>query len=392
VTRLTSVKDANRVMVNAIVLSGFAILFTFMVLSEPDIDWDLIAYVANATQYLSDQPIEALQTSVYGQLKNTVSAEDYARLTGSPSRAVISEDPEAFRQTIAFFYDTRIVYTGLVAGLMSYDVNPFFACYLVSVASAVLSVFFLARMVPVKLPMALAFAIPFITLSFGLLDVARSASPDALAALAIIICYWMLFRKQLLILLVLLPLIIYVRTDLILIAALFQGYLLLGNRISRVLVVISGMSTIAAYLILNHVIIEGDPWSSLIGYNYGTKPTHPEDYAQVFGVKEYMSYLLIGLKSYSYNPVFFAYCALTTVGVSFLSHSFLENKNKASASDLQWDLFFVLVSSALYIVLHFLLFPVTWIRFFAAQYSLVAVVVLWASLWAMSERTRLSQA
>ena len=50
------------------------------------------------------------------------------------------------------------------------------------------------------------------------------------------------------------------------------------------------------------------------------------------------------------------------------------------------DLMFLLVSCVAYVAVHFLMFPVTWIRFFAAQYSLVTVVVLWATLAILAER------
>ena len=50
------------------------------------------------------------------------------------------------------------------------------------------------------------------------------------------------------------------------------------------------------------------------------------------------------------------------------------------------DVLFILVSSILYIGAHFILFPVNWIRFYTAQYSLIMVVVLWTALTLLAQR------
>lgn len=377
---------AKRSYVRTAVLSSFCLLFTYLSLSEPDIEWDIVPYVANATQYLYDQPIEELHQSIYRDMRESISADDFANLTGSPSRAVLSKDPEAFKQTIKFFYDARIVYTGILAGFIKIGVNPFFATYFISAICAILSILLLSRLIPIQLPMGLCFALPFIALSCGILNVSRLASPDALATLVTIVLYWLLIRNRLYMLLLLLPLIIFVRTDLILLAALFVAYLLLVSRVPRFLVAVSGLSTIAAYLILNYVIVDSDPWSSLIGYNFGEKPTHPAEYSFQITVSDYTSFIVQGLKSFSYNPMFFMFCALSITGVFLFSSRFFYNPARKPVSQQHLDLLFLHVSSVTYIGLHFLMFPVTWTRFFAAQYSLVTVVVIWATLSILAER------
>jgi len=65
---------------------------------------------------------------------------------------------------------------------------------------------------------------------------------------------------------------------------------------------------------------------------------------------------------------------------------FYFDKTNSKTSHLHLDLLFILVSGLLYFIVHFLFFPVTWLRFFVAQYSLAAVVVLWTSLSIMAER------
>jgi len=211
VLRFLKFGHSRRRLVQPIVLLLFLVFFALAALAEPMLDWDMLAYVANAYQYLGLVPSEELHRTVYTDLQSSVPAADFERLISSPSRQVLYQDPEAFRQTIAFFYDTRVIYTGMVAGLIKLGLNPFFATYFISTLCAVGSVLLLARLVPTKLPLAMSLALPFIALSCGLLDVARDSSPDSLATLVTIALYWILLRDKIPLLLVLLPLVVFVR-------------------------------------------------------------------------------------------------------------------------------------------------------------------------------------
>lgn len=365
-------------------ISLFCLLFGFLALSSPTLEWDMLAYVANATSYLTNLPFTDIHALVYTQLSESVSAEDYSRLVGTVSREIIADDPEAFRQTSIFFYDSRVVYIGLLSGLIHLGLDPFFATYFISTICMIICIFLLANLLPKPLPYGVCFAIPFVALSFGLFELARFSSPDALAALVTVLMYWLLFRSKWYLLL-LLPLSIFVRTDLILMAAIFHAYLFLTARFPKVLVVISGLATVGVYLFINNYLVEGDPWSSLIGYNFGDKPTHPENYTFVVTFENYLSYLLQGMRTFSYEPRFFMFGALTVVGLSMFTARFIYHADQP-VSIAHKNLLFLLVSSALYVLLHFLLFPVNWLRFYAAQYSLVAVVVLWTSLALLAQR------
>ncbi len=361
----------------AVMMLVFITLFSSLTLTKPTYEWDLLPYMANAMQIVDEQPIDVLHTNVYEAAVKALPTHAYSSLLGSPSRFVLSEDSEAFRQTMTFFYDARIVYNYIMAGMLASGLNPVFAYYFFSTLCAVISLLLLMRLIPAKLPVAMHFVMPFIVLAFGLMTVARLATPDALAALTTISLYFILLRNKLLLLLILLPLVVFIRTDLILLIGLFHAYLLFGNRVSKVLVVISGLATIFAYLYLNHVIVEGDPWSSLLGYNFGEKPTHPADYHYPVPVSQYLEILNIGIYSFSYIPIFFAFCMLTVMGVVILASRYFSQTANLKFSVQHLDLLFVILSSAVYFLLHFLLFPVGWTRFFAAQYSLVAVVVCW---------------
>ncbi len=377
---------AHREAVTTLVTLAFIVAFTTLVLSAPNYEWDLFPYIANATNIVNPLPIGELHEYVYRNVQLSVPTEAYVKLINSPSRLVLSEDPEAFRQTIAFFYDARIVYIHIIAAAIKLGINPVFACYFFSIICAVASTLILAQLIPVKVPIGLYFVLPFIALSCGLLDVARLATPDSLATLVTITLYFLLFRNKVNLLLIILPFVIFIRTDLILLIALFQGYFLFFGRASKVGTLISGMATITAYLVLNKFLIDADPWSSLIGYNFGDKPTHPAEYAFDVTLSNYVTYLAKGLMSFSYTPIGFVYCMLTVTGVVLYSAKFFVHPEENTVSNLHADVLFLLVSCKLYLIMHFLMFPVTWTRFFAAQYSLAAVVVVWTTFSILAER------
>lgn len=364
----------------------FLVLFSYLSLSEPTLNWDIIPYVANAMQYVSGLSIAEIQQSIYSSLRSGIPAEDMARLLNTPSRVALSTDPVAFGQTLEFFYDVRLVYIGILAVLIELGMNPFFATYFISTVCSVASVLLLSRLIPVKLPLGMCFALPFVVLACGLLNVARLSSPDALATLVTIVMYWLLIRNKMVLLLLLIPFTIFVRTDLILLMPIFLGYLFFFNRIGRPLIICCAVVSMLAYFVLNNVMFDSDPWTSLIGYNYGPKPTHPADYSFPVTIASYFSYVVIGLKSFSYNPLFFIFCALSVTGIFIFGSAFFFNPNRRAVSRQHSDLLFLFVSCVAYVIVHFIMFPVTWIRFFAAQYTLVAVVVLWATLAILSER------
>ena len=180
--------------------------------------------MANAMRTAQEMSLSELHANVYQAVIAGVPAEDYARLIESQSRLILSKDTEAFSQTISFFYDARIIYIELMSILLTMGLEPVFAFYFFSTLCVVLSYLLLRRLIPVPVPMGMHIVLPFIIMAFGLMYVARLATPDALAALCTIALYFLLLRNRIYWLLFLLPLVIFIRTDLILLTGLFFLY------------------------------------------------------------------------------------------------------------------------------------------------------------------------
>lgn len=384
--QLVNVLLAHRQLVAVVVTVVFCILFAALTLIRPNYEWDVIAYIANALRQIHDLPIEQIHKSTYQLVQQSVPSNAYADLLNSPSRMVLSENTEAFSQTISFYYDARLIYIQIIAFMINIGINPVFACYLISTVCSVLSILLLTRLIPTNVPLGLYFVIPFVALSCGLLEVARLATPDAFATLMTVILYFLLFRNRTTLILVLLPILIFVRTDLVLLVGLFHVYFLVFRHSNRIATIGSALCTLAAYVVLNYYIVEADSWSSLVGYSFGEKPTHPDSFVFPISVSSYAQLLLNALMSFSYNPIGLVYCMFTVIGLVLFSARYFINPNTFTATTRHIDILFLLVSSLTYLCLHVLLFPAIWVRFFAAQYTLVTVVVVWATFSILAKR------
>jgi len=386
VVRLTSALLAKRSAIQWTMMALFILVFVLLSMSKPTYEWDLLPYMANALHVVTGQSTDILHAQIYDNLKQTIPPDSYERLIGTPARLVLSQDPEAFRQTTAFFYDSRVVYNYLNATFIKLGFNPISVIFAFSVFYAVISSLLLSRLLPDRTPLGIYFVLPFIALSCGLFTVARSATPDALATLTTITLYFLLFRNRVLLLLFLLPLTIFIRSDLIILAGMFFAYFFFTNRISKLAVVASALATFGAYFFLNNFVIEHDAWSSLIGYNFGDQPTHPADFEFTVTLSGYLSYLMRGLVSFTYKPMFPFFCIFVVMGIAQFSSRFLSTHGQAKVPLQHVDILFLLVSCVTFVGLHFLLFPFPWTRFFAAQYSLVAVVVVWTIFTMLAEQ------
>ena len=367
----------NRGTLIVFLMSLFIVSLSILTISKPVYEWDLLAYMANAMHAAQQMSPPDLHASVYLAAIEGVPPEDYARLVGSPSRLILSTDTEAFSQTITFFYDARVVYIQIMSIFLKLGIEPVLAFYFFSTLCVVMCYLLLTKLIPVPIPMGMHIVLPFIILAFGLMYVARLATPDALAAFCTIALYFLLLRNKIYWLLLVFPLLIFIRTDLILLAGIFCLYFLLSKRAPKALVVLSGITTIFAYVVLNNFIVEGDPWSSLMGYNFGEKPTHLIDYVFPVTPTDYLNYLIQGIFSFSYTPMVFVFIVFSISGTILLSARYVEASGNLRMSQLHKDLLFLFVSGIAYFALHFLLFPVSWLRFFTAQYTLAATVVCW---------------
>lgn len=355
-------------------LALFSAAFALFSLQKPKLNWDMIGYVASA-RAVECHDARILQQDVYSLLRRSVPAEDYAKLTSGFSRQQRVTDPEALRQRLPF-YQIRVAYVWTLLALWKLGLNPFFASYLVSVICAVLAIWTLAFLPPGRASPAYWYGVPAIVLLAAFSRVARNSTPDAMAALATLLCYALAFRRNRL-LLVALPACVLVRTDLALLFPPFYLYLWWRRTFDRRAVAASALLGLGLYWGVNEAF-GNYGWSTIFDYTLVHKSIRPADYPHGVTLATYAGALKSGLVDLFLRPRFLASLAVAVAGLVAL------RRRRAGTGDVEvsWveNARFGWASSLAYAGLHFLLFPVVWTRFFAGQYALILALAWHAGL------------
>jgi hypothetical protein len=337
----------------------------------------MVAYVASAKAYQTKDP-QALQTDVYRLLRDSVPAPTYSDLTSGHLRHLRATDPESFRQHLPFF-QTRVAYVGSILALWTLGMNPFFASYFISVGCTALAIAVLAFLIPGRPPLLYLLVLTFIVRSSGFSDLARHSTPDAMAVLATLVCYALAFRGRKLLLIVL-PACVAIRTDLILVLPGFYLFLWLTQPLARRLIIASALSSVALFGALNS-IFGNYGWSTVFDYTFSHQSAYPADYAHVVTLNSYFEALASGVQSVENAPRILKYLALAAAGSALLLWQ--PHWMRRSVQPFSAGLRLAFGSSLAYTILHFLLFPATWGRFFAGQYALIFALATYVALEVM---------
>jgi hypothetical protein len=166
---------------------------------------------------------------------------------------------------------------------------------------------------------------------------------------------------------------ILIRTDLILLMPFFLAYLWVIKAFDRRLISASALSTAALYLIVNRVC-GNYGWATVFDYTMFNISTHPADYPHIVTTRSYLSALISGIMTMAKDYLFLTYLTMLFAGSVALCQK--ANWSLRDLSCRQKDMAFLCVSSASYITIHFILFPVIYSRFFSAYYGLVMALVV----------------
>jgi hypothetical protein len=350
---------------------AYLLLFSLAVFSwthaNPHYNWDMLGYVAAVKAFTVADPVER-HRQTFSELADAVPAERRAELVlGNDYRQHMAQDPEAFRQQ-APFYRIRLIYTGLVHALSQTGIDPFAATHLVSTLAAAAGLWLLYFAFRPLVAPPLWYAYPLLALPLGVLETARLSTPDALAFLASVAIVHALLRESRWLYLAL-PLAILVRTDLILfvLPVLAWAYWTLPRQ--RPWVLASLALTLITYLGVNRYY-GNYGWATLFYFTFIQQSPRPAELVVQFGLKEYLLVLQLAWQQVMVDKAFAVFCGLGLLSLA------LWRRPVGASPPRQRALGFLLLLNLGYVVLHFLLFPMIWERFFVAQYLLALVILL----------------
>ena len=366
--------------VATLVYAATAIYTLTLSVNQPFHNWDVVAYIAAAEAFEQPDPV-ALHAFTYAELRNVLPADKYEELArehpqdnsrGTVYRHAVRSDPAAFVDQLPF-YQIKPAYNGLVFALYKSGIDIELATHLISGVAIAMALMIVCWLAIARLAPPLVYLPPLLAWQFGVLELARFSTPDALAFLVVVAAVALLLRQRVAAALIVLPLALAIRPDLILLTMPLSGIVLLAPRAPRIGIFVSGLASTAIYLaITTHW--KTPPWTTYF-YCYcspGLRCLHPLAETHAFSPPDYIAALARGARALVVEPNFLLF--LTTL---------------AAAAWLLWRLgglrsravlfsppAALIAACVVYTACHFLVLPDEWTRFFSTAYLLAALAVL----------------
>jgi hypothetical protein len=223
------------------------------------------------------------------------------------------------------------------------------------------------------LPQSFLFALPPLTIVFGVPELARLSTPDGLAFCAVIVYAYLFLKGRRALFMLFSPVMVGIRTDLILFILPFLALLFFfADRSRKWPIAISALVSVAIYFsILSYWSNPG--WATTFYHTFVRILTHPVSIPPALTTRDYFNVIVRHTITLLTNKAFALYCGV--VACSFYL-SWKKAGTLSIVSVITYPSQLLGLVSFIYIVSHFLLFPNAWDRFFAAQYLLGTLALL----------------
>lgn len=354
-------------------LAAFALTLSIY---KPYYNWDLIGYIASAKSF-EEQDLKSLHSFTYDQLRNSVPDETYEKLIQgidirtSSYRQAISTDSSAFKEQLPF-YQIRPIYTGLIYLLYKTGINIVFATHMISGVAVVAAIFFLYLMSVSFLGKPLIYAVPPLAFLFGVVDLARYSTPDGLALLAVTLTAYLYLKKRLSLLLILLPIMLGIRTDLILFAVPLLSFIIVFEESSRWKAALSILISIVAYIAIG-AYWENPGWSTIFHQTLAQYLTHPISMPGTLTAQHYFHALFKGGMTLIMSRTIVLYALVAAYSLYLIRKRTMTTSFVITVRSPSVVLELVCL---IYVISHFLAFPAADNRFLSASYVIAAFSLL----------------
>ena len=347
-----------------------AIIFLWA-LGHPYHNWDMLGYVASSKIFSGNNCVDAYNYT-YDNLEKYTNRLTFDDLTkNDPTyRNTISNDSKLFCQQLPF-YKIRIIYIFCILFLSKIGFNPFFASHFISAVCVFFSILILGSIVSNISKYYLFYIMfPIALIPFGLLKVARLSTPDGLAFLYMSILSILIFKNKYRTILVLIPLSVAIRTDMILIILAIGLIFCNISREYLKLYVLSAISATLLFLSINSYF-NNYGWQTLFYFSFIKKAPNPADLHPIVNIYNYSTILLAGIKVAFHSTQVQLYFFI--ISILAYCHYFFPKKHSDGITS---GFFLFNCANIIYFIFHFLLFPVVWSRFFISQYSIAIILLI----------------
>ena len=354
-------------------VGSMAIILSF---ASPYLYWDMLGYIG-ATYALVDSNTTTVHHLTFQTLQASLPPDAFQAFINNSYRRTLFSDPTAFAEQLPFF-QIRIGYTWLVHILSLAGFSMITATHAISAVSVVAALVLLFGMSRRFLAPKLRIAIPLAALTFGFTDIARASTPDGLALLAIVGCSFLYLKNEASVLVRLLPLLGFIRTDLNLFSLLMLIGLVIQAAAPKRQLAVAIVATLAIPLGIE-AAFNHPGWATILYVTLVQPLPYPLSVPPTVTLEIYVEALAKGLRSLTHENSFLIYSTLTLCCTLLLRKLTKGVKAPSSpASQLE-------AICASYIALHFIALPVAWDRFFVGPY----IMGIFALLTMLTERKRL---
>ncbi len=353
---------------------GAASIFVFLAGAvQPEYNWDIIPYIACAKSLQTDDPAQ-IHSFAYSEIEKSEGTRMYA-MPGSkwdtPYRALMRDSDAAFARQLPF-YRIRAVYILLIYLFYAAGGSIIFATHFISALAAFAAAWIIFLIARRWFARPYQYGILPVAFALGMLEVARLSTPDALALLIIMSAVAGFLSGSVLFYFTV-PLMIFVRSDLLILAILFCLSALFVPGFRRSFVWIAIISSIAAFAFL-HWYFRYPGWAAVFRSTFLDRL--PTASPPVVKPAEYAVALIKGSWNAVRNPQFLIF----TVIVGFaLRQARLGSTGGFLVVLMRSKESLLLLISVLYVAVRMVVFPLPDTRFFAGPF-IVAAISLFAML------------
>lgn len=350
--------------------------FFFFVINNPAQNWDMLGYAGSVASFAESDPV-TLHRWVYDEFEAYATAGEFQTLTQSTNyRQTMVEDADAFAQQIPF-YKIRVAFVSLVALFTTLGMSVYDAQHLISAGFGSAGLFFLFLGLRRHIHSLMWIVVPFFFYQFTQdLLVVRFGGVDSFAFFWVVLTLIAYMHKSAW-LLPLLALSVLIRTDLILYVGLMFALVFFSDYSRWKALGLWGVVCAALYLWVNHWA-GNYGWQTVFYFVFMTnmEATHPSEYSQIgIGLQQYLQVLV--------RPQWVSkWLWFSVAAVAFAVALYLYRLREISQSDVVGRFCLLGGIAIAYVVIHYLLFPAIFMRFFVAQYLIMllapmAAVTAW---------------
>ena len=332
-------------------------------LRNPAASTDMLFYTAIAREH-SNSDIKTIHNESYQMIFQRVNQSETGSfrskeqwVSGPQYHIDIYENIDSFQQQFPFF-KIRVLYTKLISLVSMTGLDLIKSSHLISIVASTIAIGLLFFGLNGKIPNRRLYWLFIGTLAFGYIEIIELASPDSLALLSISLLTLSIIQKRFIISLVLLPILVFVRTNLIILNAPYLAFIWMKHKEFRPYTILSGLISLISYFGITKWAGHYG-WATLMHHTFINPISFPKTTVYEFGISNYIPILMEQLQTiFTYNTHALIYTLMMIIVV-------WKYKNDITKNQTAQILIFTSIAT---IIIHALLFPLIHVRLLSGFY------------------------